>query len=468
MIKTKIKKLSILTLSAVMSVGMMVGSFNLANVNAAEPAADEAQITVGKTLTINGTKWPNIENFGFELEAVKGYTNPNASTSVDGQSIGASAVPMPEGSTNNKKTINVGSFKTATTGDTATARTRTNAFDNIKYTTAGYYMYKLKEVIPNPKVSGVVYDESSYFVVVYVVNEVDNNGNTTNGVHVESITAWHNDKDSEAYQPNLKDIANHGVANGDDNSGDNNGQASKPNATYGNNPAGAQRWDDLEKVGVSTSQAKNKLDAYKFWNRQEMHDISLTKNVKGNLGDTTKEFEFTVTMTNLEAGQTYSVVKTGTPTLVSATKGSVDNSASTFTASADGEATFLVKIKDDQGITIKDLPNSVTYQASEAASNHIPSYAVTSSNTSTTEGQKAVIAKASDSTSDQKETALATAVETVDSTDGNITIAYTNTRDLETITGIPDMAIYFGIAGIVALIAFAAVRRRKDNGIAEL
>ena len=94
MIKTKIKKLSILTLSAVMSVGMMVGSFNLANVNAAEPAADEAQITVGKTLTINGTKWPNIENFGFELEAVKGYTNPNASTSVDGQSIAASAVPM--------------------------------------------------------------------------------------------------------------------------------------------------------------------------------------------------------------------------------------------------------------------------------------------------------------------------------------------------------------------------------------
>ena len=515
------KRVSLIALAGIMTVGMMAVSFM--NVHAATPT-DEAKIKVGKTLTINGTKWPNIETFEFELEALQGYTNPNASTTVDGQTIPAAQVPMPTGATGTKATKTVGDFTTAATGDTATARTRTDFFPNIKYTTAGYYLYRMTEKIPATKVPGVVYDESSYYVVVYVVNNVDAQGNTTDGVHVESVTAWHNAKNSDAHQPNLKDIASNGKTNGDDASGDNNGENPAANNTWGN--SGDQRYDGLGKVGKSedpdpddpnntNGDDRNVLDAYKFWNKQEMHDVSITKNVKGNLGDKTKQFEFTVTVTGLESGEAYTIEKTGAPTLVSATKGAVDNSANTITADATGACTFLVKMTDDQGIKIKNIPNGVTYQVSEAASNHTPSYAVTSSNTAkdftytavtgaaakaapsetyytTNDGTDtavadvttlddadtvytksanaaaAVIASKSGNTNGEKETALATAVETVNSTDGDITVAYTNERNLETITGIPMVAMYFGLAGLVMLIAFAAVRGRKNETLKEM
>lgn len=504
------KMVSLVALAGIMTVGMIAASFT--QVRAAEPT-DEAKITVGKTLTINGTKFPNITNFEFELEAVQGYTNPNVSTNVDGQTIPATQVPMPAGAANNKITKTVGDFTTTQTGDTATTKKRSDAFGNIKYTTAGYYMYKMTEKVPATKVPGVVYDESSYYVVVYVVNNVDANGNTADGVHVESITAWHNAKNSDANQPNLKDIASNGKTNGDDASGDNNGQNPVNNDTWGN--SNDQRYDGLGKVGASTPEVKNELDATKFWNKQEMHDIIITKNVKGNLGDKTKQFEFTVTATGLESGDTYTIEKTGTATLVNATKGAVDNSANTITADGTGACTFLVKMTDDQGIKIKNIPNGVTYQVSEAASNHTPTYAVTSSNTAgsytytavtgadakaapsetyytaddgtdtavadvttladtdtvytkSANTAAAVIASKSGNTNGEKETALATAVETVNATDGDITIAYTNTRNLETITGIPMMAMYFGLAGMVMLIAFAAVRGRKNETLKEM
>ena len=138
MIKEKFKKVTTLALAGVLAVGMMAGS--VSQVSAATPE-DEAKITVGKTLTINGTKFPDIETFEFELEAVQGYTNPNASTTVDGQTIPASQVPMPTGATNNKIKKTVGDFTTTQTGDSASAKTRKDAFGNIKYTTAGYYLY---------------------------------------------------------------------------------------------------------------------------------------------------------------------------------------------------------------------------------------------------------------------------------------------------------------------------------------
>lgn len=515
MVKTKVQKISMFALAGVLSVGMLAGSTGLQKVQAA-PDADEASIIVGKTLTTNGTRFPNIQNFNFQLAPVEGYTNPNISTSVDGQSIAAAAVPTPGGTTGQTVTKAVGDFTASESGDTASVKIRKDAFDDIQYTTAGYYMYRLTEVIPNPQVSGVVYDESSYYVIVYVVNNVDNNGNTADGVHVESITAWHNAAGTSAaneLKPNLKDIAANGYQNGDNNTGDNAGADPADNDTYGN--TGDQRYDDLGKVGVSDSNSKNVLDATQFWNRQEMHDIDLTKNVKGNLGDKTKQFEFTVTMTGLEAGQTYAVTKTGAAQLVSATVGSVDNSASTFTADASGNATFLVKLADDQGVKFVDIPNGVTYAVSEAASNHAPSYEITSSNnaapytytavsgedakaaptetyytsndgsdvavsdvnelndsdtvyTKAANNAAPIIAKDADDTDDAKETALATATETVNPSDANITIAYTNQRDLETITGIPSMAIYFGMAGLMALLAFFGIRRRKDDGIVEM
>ena len=517
MVKRKVKKISVMALAGVMSLGMMIGSFSFTK--AAEPA-NEAKITVGKTLTINGTKFPNIETFEFKLEAVQGYTNPNTSTSVDGQIIEKSAIPMPTGTTGTSATKTVGDFTQSATGDTAIARTRSASFPNIKYTTAGYYMYRMTEVIPTSRVKGVSYDESSYYVIVYVVNNTDSNNNTIDGVHVESITAWHNSKDApNANMPNLKDIANKGytknhdpsASSNDNNTGDNNGLDPVDNSTLSSTD---QRYNGLGKVGISNP--KNELDATKFWNKQEMHDINITKNVKGTLGDKTKQFEFTVTLTGLESGGEYALEKTGTPILGEASKGQI--AATKITANQTGECTFVVKMSDDQGISIKNLPNNATYHVNEVASNHAPSYKITSNSnateyiytahtvaeaksaeptnpptvyytsntgsdevanleeleddvqvyTKTRNSDAPVISKSTDDTNGEKETALATNTEVVDATDGTITIAYTNTRDIETITGIPSMAIYFGIAGIIVLLGLVAMRKRKDTGLVEM
>lgn len=578
----RIKKISTMLLAGVMTVSMTIGSLTLINAKAATPV-DEATITASKTLTINGKKFPDVKFFEFELEASEGYTNPNVSTKIDGQKITASNVPMPAGAENNKVKLSIGDFKDGDNSDTATSKVRSGSFGKIKYTTAGYYLYKLKELgskktstsPTSTTVPGVYYDESTYWVVVYVVNNInEENNDTINGVHVESITAWHNEKGKDNNNmPNLKDIANHGKTNGDDDSGDNNGAASKSNNSYGqgqntpssnppSNPADAQlqRWDDLGKVGLSTPNEgynnpespnydpnntkgdnRNVLDAYKFWNRQEMHNIALAKNVKGNLGDLTKEFEFIVSLEGLEPGNEYVVEKTnGTPTLTNtlssdsnfAAIGTVaDNSGNAgsvatgkFTANDQGKAKFVVKMSDNEKINLIDIPNSATYKITEDKSNHAPSYVITSSNnaaekiTKTTyaavTGAEAkadnsnttyytsndgsdvvvndvsalddnatvyvkntgevdnpiapVIAKKSDNTNNEKETALATATETVNANDGDITVTYTNERNLETITGVPEMAIYFGITGLIAAIAFVAVRRRKDESLAEL
>lgn len=491
------EKIAVMMITLCMCIGMAAG-WGVQAARAAVPA-DTASIGVGKTLTVNGTKFPDIRYVRFELEAVRGYTNPNASTKIDGQSIAAAAVPMPEGTQQGSTSVSldVGDFKESVSQgaspDTQSKKVRTGRFENILYDTAGYYLYRLKETgslkaagdEPSKDVAGVSYDESSYYVVVYVVNNVDEDGNTESGVHVESVTAWHNsksatDQDSEIV-PNLKDIALHGTTNGDDDSGDNNGREAGANDTYGQNPAGEQRWDGLGKVGRSDPPAqgdennengddRNVLDAYKFWNRQEMHDILLTKNVKGNLGDVTKQFEFTVTMSGLEKNGTYQIGKTGQPSVseiaaANGGKGGVADlpSGTAVTADQTGAAVFLVKLSDDQGIRLSDIPCGASYRVSEAASNHEPSYRITSSNTSSAEGERPVIVSASGASDNEKETALATSEENVDSTDGDITIAYTNERNLETITGIPDMMVYFALAGLIALAALTALKKRKSE-----
>lgn len=493
------KKSTMMIIVACMCIGMAAG-WGPPKASAAAPA-NTAVIEASKTLTINGTKFPDIQFVRFRLEAVSGYTNPNISTRVDGQTIGAATVPMPEGTQQGSTSVNldVGDFKAAVssgdTPDTPAKKVRHGRFGDIEYDTAGYYLYRMTETgslknadsSPQTDVPGVSYDESSYYVVVYVVNNIDEDGDTEQGVHVESVTAWHNsksaaDQDSEIV-PNLKDIALHGRGNGDDGSGDNNGSPAGANDTYGQNPAGEQRWDGLGKVGRSDQPSegdvnnengddRNVLDAYKFWNSQEMHDVLLTKNVKGNLGDITKQFEFTVTMTGLEKGGSYVIEKTGQPAVAqipeeNGGKGSVDDQASGTTVTADqtGEAVFLVKMSDDQGIRLCDIPAGASYQVSEAASNHEPSYRITSTNTSSAEGESPVIESASGSTDNEKETALATSEESVDSTDGDITIAYTNERNLETITGIPDMVICFAAIAVIALAALASLRKRKRTAV---
>ena len=78
-------------------------------------------------------------------------TNPNISTRVDGQTISAAVVPMPEGTQQGSTSVNldVGDFKAAVssgdTPDTPAKKVRHGRFGDIEYDTAGYYLYRMTE-----------------------------------------------------------------------------------------------------------------------------------------------------------------------------------------------------------------------------------------------------------------------------------------------------------------------------------
>lgn len=387
-------------------------------------------------------------------------------------------------------------------------------------------------------VVGVDYDNNTYYMVFYVANKQatanstepapDEYGHGTKtgdtigaeagdiitggaqapagGVYVHSITSWTNSQSTDNKAADLQD--GDALDNAKDlmNQMDNGGNAAKSNTgrvdgntngvTNNDNPAASNgaspanggkpstvTHDNLGKVGLSSTDAPNYLEAYRMWNALISHDIVLKKNVTGNLGDRTKQFEFTVTLTGLEAEQTYTtnitagstdgttstnnVTNTGDQTtanveLYDATKGTISQDKKAFTSAADGTATFKVKLRDDECLVINALPRSASYQISEAASDHVPQYEVVSTNKA--EGDAAaVITKAADKTITASNTALATGIEFVDRTDGTVVVLYENNRDLATITGIPalDYMVYALIALILGLAAYGIIRRRR-------
>lgn len=92
-----------------------------------------------------------------------------------------------------------------------------------------------------------------------------------------------------------------------------------------------------------------------FENTYSAGDLSVTKNVEGNMGDKTKFFDIKVTVTNPDDGKTY-------PASYTVTGGSEPSNPSTITAGT--QTTF--KLKDDETITIANLPYGVTYTVTEA------------------------------------------------------------------------------------------------------
>lgn len=446
-----------------------------------------ATVTLGKILTTNtSNRFPGITDFVFSIEAVEGWANANTSTAASGADIAVANMPMPQTSatahqsvTNSgtKSWVLVGNFQDSTGSnrdsaagaDTTTRRTRTTPV-NITFTNAGYYVYKVKEEgsIPNntasdymtapvKNVKGVDYDNNEYFMVFYVCNKVDASGNTTGGVYVHSITSYTNTSGDDTYMPDLSDIRG---------TTDNNGDAAGANT--GSVGVDGTVSHNLGKVGVSDPTTPNQLEAYRMWSDFVSHDVVVKKNVTGNLGDRTKLFEFTITLTGLAPGGTYVTNQTaadgvtaGTAAIDSVSTGT-KNSGTSFTATAAGAATLLVKMADDGIFVLNELPMTAQYTVSEAASDHEASYTVTSSNQAAS-GNTAVIGAASGTNGSSAETALATGTESVDRYDDTVTVLFTNNRDLATITGVPGMDYMAGGGALLLLLLAAAgiIRRRR-------
>lgn len=419
---------------------------------------------------------------------------------------------------------------------------RTRVTDvSFTFSKAGYYMYKVEELgskensssdIRND-VSGVDYDKNSYYVVFYVCNKeaiqsVEINeygqgtheGDTVEGVYVHSITSWTNQpedpeagKEATDYKPDntmrtsddLADAQNwlHDLMESEDvdsrystEYGDGGHPADLNTGRVDNNNAGTVTHDNLGKVGISTPEEPNYLEAYRMWNGQITHDVVLKKSVTGNLGDLTKEFVFEVTLTGLEGNQKYTSDEPAITTDDATSAGvkmydmtpasCLSADGKSFTTDSTGAVTFKVKLKDGEILVLNALPMSASYQIKEQASDHVAQYNIVSTNKGD-DGPGVLLLKASPSgglpvftetgytpggndagylgkANKDANTELSTEIEFVDRYDETVTVIFRNNRDLATITGISgiDYVVYAASLAILAMIAAVIIKRRRE------
>ena len=191
---------------------------------------------------------------------------------------------------------------------------------------------------------------------------------------------------------------------------------------------------------TSTIQGAANDKTITMYDEKQVKGVTVTKKVKGNLGDTNKAFSFTGTITGLEPNSEY-------------TYGS-----NTAQVNASGTASVSFTLKDDQSITFTELPVGATYTFTEASSNHEASYTITSTEAGAT------IATPS-GTGRTMQTA-----EKVDANDGTVTVKFINTRNLATITGISNGSLMLLAIALVVIIAAAFVTlyfRRKSLSAAD-
>ena len=202
-------------------------------------------------------------------------------------------------------------------------------------------------------------------------------------------------------------------------------------------------------------------------------DLTISKNVKGNLGVVEKNYEFTVDLSGLavkdpvtKKDMVYSVSENSLKTVETGEK--TDDG---FKPDANGNAKLTFVLNDDESITLEELQAAddskpVTYRVNEAASDLKASYKQTGTN------PDAAFVKASNK-NDKDETPLATEMETISAeTTGDVTVAYTNTKILTPPTGVASNGKSLTVMGLTVLAIVGICyeswylrRRKKNSGI---
>ena len=177
----------------------------------------------------------------------------------------------------------------------------------------------------------------------------------------------------------------------------------------------------IEIAAVSFTKAGKKLanNEAAFNNTYTANKLSISKTVAGNLGDKSKYFDFTVTLTGKE-GEEYSLPATIT--------GGSDKSGKKENVAISGTTTF--KLKHGDTITIENLPAGVSYKVEEATPSDY------TMNATGQEGTMDAEAK---------------------------TAAFTNTKtgDIDTGVYLDNLPYILVFAGVLAIAAVFIVRRRR-------
>ncbi len=341
--KTRLKRLGAV-LIAVLALTMAL--FPVGTAFADDPAehSNQANITVSKTLeTLQSGLFPNITSFQFLLEAVSYTPGPTSAGSI---SYTSANMPMPGGTTG-PQAITINGFSPTAPGTTQTLSATTS---NITYSQAGVYLYRLTEripgttdalgTVPGSPVAGVEYDETVYYVAVYVGNVLNDDGTVmldASGnpvVNVYAMTAW------ETNPP----------ANTDPTQPDNGGNPPIPN-----NPG---ELDD-GKIGIvipDDSDGNPRNISYPFVNDYNTASLVVTKKVSGDLGDPNLGFTFILNLTRPSggtdtAGYPYQIYDMGADRTVGGTD---DTAVSGGSGSIANGGNFT--LKHNQYIRILGLP----------------------------------------------------------------------------------------------------------------
>ena len=199
------------------------------------------------------------------------------------------------------------------------------------------------------------------------------------------------------------------------------------------------------------------------------HEFFVQKNVTGDLGDLTKEFEYTAEFTGLKPNKDYEYSY-----MKELITGGDDNEATvgaapSYHSDEGGNATVHFKMKDGQIVHFVKLPTDATYMITEAASDHVAQYNIASMD----EPDNCTIVKKHDTNHTAGSAKpLSTARETIDPNDGMIVITFQNNRDLAPVLGTGDnMPVWFAGLGIITAIAsiigWSMHRRRKLKRLLE-
>ncbi|MBQ3281615.1 MAG: hypothetical protein IJH41_04335 [Eubacterium sp.] len=190
-------------------------------------------------------------------------------------------------------------------------------------------------------------------------------------------------------------------------------------------------------------------------------DIKIAKNVKGPLGDRSKMFSFTVTLSGLDTDEVFEITQDSTGTFTGVGSSGTRVSSKSFRPSSSGRAVLELTMKDDQFIRISSLTGEAHYTVAESASDHIASYTVSGS------GAAPVIARASSSSSGKGQ--ISTETETIDADDGMVTILFNNEKGIAAPTGVRDgrtpYLIALGLFTVLAVISavIRSLKREQDT-----
>lgn len=173
-----------------------------------------------------------------------------------------------------------------------------------------------------------------------------------------------------------------------------------------------------------------------FTNTYDTENVTLTKQVEGNMGDKSKDFTFTIEITSAGGAKTYTIDGADTDTITTTKQAD----AEVYTGSA------TVELCDDETVTIKGLSEGDTYTITETAVNGYNTKIATGTTTSS-------------------EDATITGTEYADKTVNDATaVTFYNISNASTPTGIVmNVAPYVLLVVVAAAGCFVFLRKRRED-----